>query len=246
MVCAVGGTDGERKKQKNASSKFWQNASSRIFSIAGAEGEAVGLWHLEREVRVMPLRLIRGRLRSYLGRGDSTTEGGGSPQTPVRDPALDVDRSDKIALIRRYLGEGNRRFFLNILGAKNDIVMWVDWRAHGEDVVDMCEALIQTGTLTAETVDNDTSASLTITYRGVETRVPYKNANTDLDAILIALNTLLAPDHEIRFCRDSDGNDTVAFLPLSSAQWQSLDASFPKEAEAKFMRITADMRLFGE
>ena len=38
----------------------------------------------------MPLRLIRDSLRSFLGRGDSTTEGTGSPQIPVRDPALDV------------------------------------------------------------------------------------------------------------------------------------------------------------
>lgn len=198
----------------------------------------------------MPLRLIGDRLRSFLGRGASTTDGSGippgSPQIPVRDPALDVDRSDKMALIRRYLGEGDRRFFLDILAAKDDIVMWVDWRQQDEDIVDMCEALIQTGTLTAEIVETDILSGLTIIYRGVKTPVPYKNAHADRDTTLITLNALLAPDHEIRFCRDSDGNDTVAFLPLSSAQWQSLEAAFPKEVEAKFMKITADMVLFGE
>ena len=145
-----------------------------------AEGEAIGPRHLEREARVMPLRLIRDSLRSFLGRGDSTTEGTGSPQIPVRDPALDVDRSDKMALIRRYLAEGDRRFFVDILAAKDDIVMWVDWRQQDEDIVDMCEALIQTGTLTAEIVETDVLSGLTIIYRGVRppspTRTPIPTA----------------------------------------------------------------------
>ncbi|WP_228277599.1 hypothetical protein [Acinetobacter dispersus] len=47
--------------------------------------------------------------------------------------------------------------------------------------------------------------------------IPYQGEGADRDTTLKALNQILQPDYEIRFCMASDGSDTLAFLPLPSS-----------------------------
>ncbi|EKF20489.1 hypothetical protein [Nitratireductor pacificus] len=164
---------------------------------------------------------------------------------PPPSPARDIDRSDKMGLIRHYLRVGDQAFLFKVLGDDHDdVVMWVDWREADDDIVHMCEKLIRTGDLTAEFVPNDVSADLFIAHRGVRTRVPYNGPDADRDTTLVTLNAILAPDHEIRMCRESGHGDTVAFLPLSAGQWQSLEEAMPLEVKEKFMKLSKDSAIF--
>lgn len=161
------------------------------------------------------------------------------------EPALEIDRSDKMELIRHYLREGDQGFLFDVLGDHHDdVVMWVDWRESDDDIVHMCERLIRTGDLSADFVPNEASADLFIVHCGVRTRVPYKGADADRDTTLVTLNAVLAPGYEIRMCRESGHSDTVAFLPLSAAQWRDLDRALPREVEEKFMKLSAGMAIF--
>jgi len=62
---------------------------------------------------------------------------------------------------------------------------------------------------------------------------------------LIALNKILQPIFEVRLWLDSVGSDTLAFIPLSSAEWNSLENEFGAESvRYHFMLITEDSKMF--
>ena len=125
-------------------------------------------------------------------------------------------------------------------------VFWVDWRESESDIVRYCESVLQTGSLTAEWVRNDTprGSDLFITYGGKRVRAPLINGPEDRHIALCALNQALAPDHEIRFCIDSNGSDTLAFLPLPSARWAELEHCYGTAVSRHFYRFTERPNLF--
>ena len=68
---------------------------------------------------------------------------------------------------------------------------------------------------------------------------------TDRDTTIITLNEVLSPDYEIRFCIDSDGSDTLAFLPLSAKQWADLEAGVGRrKINNRFREIKRGITMF--
>ena len=171
----------------------------------------------------------------------------GLPGTLDRQPEDrwgNVDRSDKMALIRRLLTEpDDAEFLFDILGGSDpdNLVLWIGWREEDDRIVSMCEAILQTGALSAAFEDMD----LLMTWRGETVRVRYPQDYADRDTTITALNALIAPDYEIRFIRASKGGDTLAFLPLSRPAWHALEEELPDETGHAFQKIFADTQLFG-
>jgi hypothetical protein len=125
-------------------------------------------------------------------------------------------------------------------------VFWVDWRQEDETIADACEVVLGTGRLSGELAETDTNEGyeIYIRYGGRRVRVPLTYSGADRHVTLCALNEALAPDYEVRFCIDSNGGDTLAFLPLPTAQWAELEQRYGAAVGKRFHRIAARPNLF--
>ena len=125
-------------------------------------------------------------------------------------------------------------------------VFWVDWREGEGDIVRYCEAVLHTGKLSAEQVRASTPRGndLFISYNGRRVRAPLINGYEDRHIALCTLNQVLAPDYEIRFCIDSNGSDTLAFLPLPVAKWAELEQRYGAAVSRHFYRYGERPNLF--
>src|SRR5690348_17546844 len=74
-------------------------------------------------------------------------------------------------------------------------VFWVDHHEDDCSIIEYCEAVLQTGSLTAEWVRTATprGGDLIISYRERRIRAPLKNGQEDRHITLCALNQALAP-----------------------------------------------------
>ncbi|ENW92597.1 hypothetical protein [Acinetobacter dispersus] len=75
--------------------------------------------------------------------------------------------------------------------------------------------------------------------------IPYQGEGADRDTTLKALNQILQPDYEIRFCVASDGADTLEFIPLPKSLWQNLDQKYLHNIDQFFRRFEPDSTFFG-
>jgi hypothetical protein len=125
-------------------------------------------------------------------------------------------------------------------------VFWVDWRQEDESIADACEEVLGTGRLSGEYVEADTDEGyeVYIRYGDRRVRVPLTYSEADRHVTLCALNEALAPDTEVRFCVDSNGSDTLTFLPLPTAQWAELERQYGRVVGERFYRIAARPNLF--
>lgn len=125
--------------------------------------------------------------------------------------------------------------------------MIVDWRKEDEAIVEYCENILQTGSLHAEiqNAGNPQGFMITLYYRDQALIIPYQGEGADRDTTLKALNQILQPDYEIRFCEASDGSDTLAFLPLPSSLWQQLDQKYTNRIYQLFRTFEQDSTFFG-
>ena len=125
-------------------------------------------------------------------------------------------------------------------------VFWVDWREDDADIVSYCEGLLQTGSLASEWVNANTpvGVDLYISHKGKRLRVPLVIGPEDRHITLCALNEVLAPDFEVRFCIDSNGNDTLAFLPLPTAKWKELESTYGETVDSHFHKLTKSPNVF--
>jgi hypothetical protein len=122
-------------------------------------------------------------------------------------------------------------------------IFWVDWREEDDAIVEYCEKCLNTGSLQAEMTYSGDDVFLTIQYKDQT----FKEKVIDRDPTLIFLNTVLQPDYEIRFCKDSDGSDTLAFLPLSKEEWTELESIHGKEKlDNLFEIIDQDTQMFSK
>jgi hypothetical protein len=125
-----------------------------------------------------------------------------------------------------------------------DTVFWVDWRGPDDDIVNDCEAIIQTGSLSAELVDADAGSEMYVSYNDKRVRVPLTDSAQDRHITLCSINEVLGPDYEIRFCIDSNGADTLAFLPLSSSDWKDLERRYGDAVSRRFYKLAARPNVF--
>ncbi len=127
-----------------------------------------------------------------------------------------------------------------------DTVFWVDWREEDDVLAEYVEGILQTGELSAEELDadNDAGFELFVHYQDRKIQVPLEINEGDRHVTLLALNQVLTPDYEIRFCIDSNGSDTIAFLPLATDQWQALEAEYGDAVPRHFYRLQTKPNLF--
>ena len=125
-------------------------------------------------------------------------------------------------------------------------IFMVDWGEEDDAIVEYCERVLGTNSLSAEIVDadHDPGYELYISYRGRRTRVPLIVDAGDRHITLHTLNQVLAPDYEVRVCVDSNGSDTLAFLPLSAADWGTLEAKYGRRVAKHFRKIEKSPNLF--
>ncbi|PWB19880.1 hypothetical protein DCO46_21270 [Flavobacterium sp. HTF] len=122
---------------------------------------------------------------------------------------------EKIEKLNQYLESEEYDDFYNL---GNDIVFWVDWRESDDAIIEYCEKCLKTTSLSAEMKQVSDNLELTIKYENTI----YTEKIVDRDRTIISLNEIIKPKYEIRFCKVSDGSDTLAFLPLANQQWQQL------------------------
>lgn len=118
-------------------------------------------------------------------------------------------------------------------------VFWVDWRAEDDEIVKDCEGILRTSDLAAEVVeiDEEPGVELYISYRGRRVKVPLVGGPEDREITIRTLDQLLRPDYEIRICRASDGTDSFALLPLSAADWATLETRFGDDIGRFFRKV---------
>jgi hypothetical protein len=123
---------------------------------------------------------------------------------------------------------------------------WIDWRQEDETIADACELVLETGKLVSELVEVDTDEGyeVYVQYFDRRRKVPLSYSESDRHITLVALNQVLAPDYEIRFCIDSHGSDTLAFLPLSTEQWSDLERRFGEAVGRRFFKLTERPNVF--
>lgn len=125
-------------------------------------------------------------------------------------------------------------------------VFWIDWRAEDESIVWSCEAIIKTGSLAAELIDVETEDGYEfyIRYKDRRVKVPLTFSLRDRHITLCALNAALLPDYEVRFCVDSNGSDTLGFLPLPAGEWGELEKGYGEAVKQRFYKLAARPNVF--
>jgi len=148
-------------------------------------------------------------------------------------------------LIRAVLETGDKPAVEELL-EDDSTVFWVDWKEDEGDIVAYCEGVLQTGKLTAAWTRSSTprGSDLYINFGGRSIRAPLINGFEDRHIALFALNQALAPEYEIRFCIDSNGSDTLAFLPLPVATWAELETSHGPAVSRHFYRLAERPNVF--
>lgn len=127
-----------------------------------------------------------------------------------------------------------------------DSVFWVDWREEDDAIVEYCESIIQTGNLTSEVVDadNDAGFEMYINYKDKRAKVPLAIGTEDRHITIVTLNEVLTPDFEVRFCIDSNGADTLAFLPLATGEWRELETQYGESLAKRFYKLQMKPNVF--
>ena len=127
-------------------------------------------------------------------------------------------------------------------------IFLVDWREEDDAIVASCEDILKTGALSAELVDIDDEPGFAgyLKFRNKRVRFPWVVGTEDRHITLYTLNQILKPEYEIRVCIDSNGSDTLAFLPLSCKDWAELENAHGKRVGKHFRRIEERPNLFME
>ena len=60
--------------------------------------------------------------------------------------------------------------------------------------------------------------------------IPFADDRTDRDSAIRAMQVMLAPRYQIRWFMESLGNDTLAYLLLSTEQWAEIENQFGKKS----------------
>jgi hypothetical protein len=125
-------------------------------------------------------------------------------------------------------------------------VFWIDWRQEDETIAESCESVLQSGHLSGEMVEVDTAEGFEVyvRYRDNRVRVPLSYSCADRHITLYALNQALAPEYEVRFCLDSHGSDTLAFIPLGCEQWAAFERQYGEAVGQRFYKLVERPNLF--
>lgn len=130
--------------------------------------------------------------------------------------------SEKIEKLDKYLKSEEYDDFYDL---DKEIIFWVDWREDDDVIIAYCENCLKTNSLNAEMNSFSNNIELTVNFE----HKTYTEKVVDRDNTIIKLNEILKPKYEIRFCKVSDGSDTLAFLPLSAEEWRMLIEKYSEQ-----------------
>ena len=167
-------------------------------------------------------------------------------QSQHQSQHYDITPTNKWQYIMQYVESGDYRDFFDMFDAEYDqpVMLWIDHREDDEDIAKNCESILKTGDLDSWWADDDT-LDLIIRFRGTHHRIVYPNDYADRDTTIIALNRIIQPDYELRYCTASDGGDTGAFLPATRAEWDKLEKRFPRGVGRLFEPIDNHFKKMG-
>ncbi len=138
--------------------------------------------------------------------------------------------------IERHIASPDDEAATDALFEDETKLFWVDWRDEDDAIVDYCESVLSTGSLASEW----DGLKLFIRYKDTRHEVPLTHSGVDRHITMVALNEVLAGEHEIRFLWASDGGDTLAFVLLGADEWADLEQRHGVEA------VTATFLTLGE
>jgi hypothetical protein len=123
-------------------------------------------------------------------------------------------------------------------------IFWVDWRQFDDTIPNDCESVLKTGQLSGELLRGEKGPEIYVCYKDKRVKVPLTLSHADRHLTLCSLNEALAPDYEVRFCIDSNGSDTLAFLPLPTSKWAELEKRYGERVHDLFYKIAKKPNLF--
>jgi len=114
--------------------------------------------------------------------------------------------------------------------------MCVDWRSEDDAIVECCESVLNTGSLSASyDWDAEAHKRLTVSYHGVDTVIPLSDSIRDRTLTVCGLNDILSPEFEIRWLALFHGDDTALFAVRSTGEWETLERLFPDIVSRNFI-----------
>ena len=109
---------------------------------------------------------------------------------------------------------------------ETDTLIWVDNREYDEDIISYVNEKLEDK---IEIVLKDNGKPyIYLKHKDKSFMIPYKE-KMDRDTTIKSINEFIQPKYEIRFCIESLGNDTLAFVVLTKDLWKQLENEFDKE-----------------
>lgn len=131
---------------------------------------------------------------------------------------------------------------------EHESLIWIDWREDEGDIIQYFnDQLPESDQITCEIIDIDKPRGVDIVLSSHDRKltIPFADDRTDRDSAIRAMQDMIAPRYQIRWFMESLGNDTLAYLLLSTEQWAELEKQFGKEKlEFHFQPITSESVMF--
>lgn len=128
---------------------------------------------------------------------------------------------------------------------ESDTLIWVDHREYDEDIISYVnEKLENKIEIVLQDHGKAYGEDIYLKHKDKSFMTPYKQ-KMDRDTTIKYLNEFIKPEYEIRFCIESLGNDTLAFVVLTKDVWKQLENEFGKEKVTYyFEEITLESKMF--
>lgn len=112
---------------------------------------------------------------------------------------------------------------------ESDTLIWVDNREYDEDTISYVnEKLEDKIEIVLKDNGKPYGEDIYLKHKDKSFMIPYKE-KMDRDTTIKSINEFIQPKYEIRFCLESLGNDTLAFVVLTKDLWKQLENEFDKE-----------------
>lgn len=128
---------------------------------------------------------------------------------------------------------------------ESDSLIWIDWREYDEDIISYVnEKLEDKIEMVLQDNGKPYGEDIILKHKDKSLMIPYKE-KMDRDTTIKYLNEFIQPKYEIRFCIESLGDDTLAFVVLTKDLWNQLENEFGKQKVLYyFEEINLESKMF--
>lgn len=128
---------------------------------------------------------------------------------------------------------------------ESDTLIWVDWREYDEDIISYVnEKLEDKIEMVLQDKGKPYGEDIILKHKDKSLMIPYKE-KMDRDTTIKYLNEFIKPKYEIRFCIESLGNDTLAYVVMTKDLWEQLENEFGTEkVRYYFEKINLESKMF--